>query len=415
MKLSRLYLAVTLGLSLSACLEASVPVETTDDALQGRSGPDRPDGTSSFFSAPDAQIQTDAGPTTQCAPGDRLGVCSFCSPQGAPAAPETDGQCPQIQCPDTSVLYERRQEGETIYCDRISPGAARVTPCSSLGVCATADEVCVGQREVVAQIMAGGCESMTGCQGTVGPDVAATNIGESCSLTSSPPIRYVRVRTREGNGTPAWVEIQVFGGPLGEPAVNLSTAAATNAQVASGTGSLVHDGDETTAWTAQNNRGEIPLDLGSGQRVSEVRLLNDQAEGNGMVHELYVGNTDGQFRLVKVFRGPMAARGTRRFSEGGICRDDGRCEGIPICENYLYQQRGFVCDVQTQNGNYVCQLFVPQDPDNGGRRKTCNAVCQAHGLTCVNAAADEDDSCRSSGNKGCGESMKDFLCTCIVP
>jgi hypothetical protein len=103
------------------------------------------------------------------------------------------------------------------------------------------------------------------------------------------------------------------------------------------------------------------------------------------------------------------------FTETGICGSTGQCEGLPQCENYLYQDRGNVCDVRYRNGNRVCEIFVPTDAGNSNRRKTCREVCEASGLTCISAAADIDNTCRTDGQQGCNESMKDFVCRCLVP
>jgi hypothetical protein len=412
------FFVVISGVGLG-CVEAVEP--TVAPQNMGFASPlntNAPDAYQPVFSGADGGLQETDTSTAQaeCSPGTRLGVCEFCGPAGTPVAPESDGQCPAVQCPQRPITFERRQEGDVVYCDRIEPSQERLTACIEIGVCATAEEVCDNpRREVVGQVALSGCREMTGCQGTLPPEIAPANAGDNCELTTAAPARYIRIRAREGREAPVWSEVEVLGGPYGAAPINLAVEPAVEVEASNGTGDVLNDGDVNSRWTGENNRGAITIDLGGAQRVETVRLFIGNTADDRAAYEVSYGGDDGEYRVVHVFRGPFTANSWVEFTESGICGSNGQCEGLPRCEDYLYQDRGRVCDVNYELQNRVCEIFVAEDTGNNDRRKTCRSVCEASGLTCTSAGADIDNTCRSNSSQGCNESMKDFICRCLVP
>ncbi len=414
-----LSVAVFAGGLIVGCAEALDPkLPLGDETFRTPATPSDSDAYRPITGRDDASLGDSGSPSEMdsCSPGSRLGVCEFCGPDGAPVAPESDAQCPPIQCPERAVKYERRQEDDVIFCDRIEYAQAPGIACTGIGVCATTEEVCdTPTREVVGQVNLSGCREMTGCQGTIEPELAPANAGDNCDLTVTTPARYIRIRAREGRHPPVWSEIEVLGGPFGAAPVNLAIEPTVEVQVTSGVGDALNDGDLSSSWTSDNDRGSVILDLGQPRRIETVRVHVATQADDRAAYEISYGIDLDDYRLVHVFRGPFNANTWVEFSESGICGASGQCEGLPHCEDYRYQDRGRVCDVGYQNHNRVCEFFVAEDEGDRDRRKTCRSVCEASGLTCVSAGSDIDDTCRVKDSEGCNESMKDFICRCLVP
>ncbi len=118
-------------------------------------------------------------PDEPCEPFTRLGVCSICGPDGAPQAPETDAQCPPVECGEELAYAQVSEDGDIVcYETRRDPGDAG--GCLDVGVCATADDLC-GEtvRVEVARITDGPCAEMVGCAGLAPPEVIE-RIGQPC-------------------------------------------------------------------------------------------------------------------------------------------------------------------------------------------------------------------------------------------
>ena len=100
----------------------SGPADSRQDALLGtvgaESGVQRP-----IPRDANPPVGTDSGPPPvdaapePCAPFSRVGTCAICNADGMPEAPESDGTCPPIECPE-SLFYEREEnngEEEQIF------------------------------------------------------------------------------------------------------------------------------------------------------------------------------------------------------------------------------------------------------------------------------------------------------------
>lgn len=116
-----------------------------------------------------------------CDPGTRIAPCALCNLDGVPEMPDTDANCPPIDCGGNEV-YERVVEGEEEVCY-----VTRRTPlpsnCRALGQCHDDPVVFCGEpaREEVARYTPGPCISMQGCQGDVPPTVEPAAPGAPCN------------------------------------------------------------------------------------------------------------------------------------------------------------------------------------------------------------------------------------------
>jgi hypothetical protein len=98
-----------------------------------------------------------------------------------------------------------------------------------------------------------------------------------------------------GGGTPAPVPT---GGVVGSVTVTASAALADNPP----TNAI--DGDPSTTWDS----GALPeqwiqLDLGSVKTSASIRLVVAQATSGGTVHQVWIGSSDSDLRLVRELKG----------------------------------------------------------------------------------------------------------------
>lgn len=120
-------------------------------------------------------------PDTCDAPGTRIGLCALCNLQSVPEMPETDANCPAIDC-GGDVVYEQVSEGEEVVCyvTRRTPLAGN---CRALGECHDDPLTFCGEpmREEAARYTPGPCISMMGCQGATPPMVQPAAPGAPCN------------------------------------------------------------------------------------------------------------------------------------------------------------------------------------------------------------------------------------------
>lgn len=121
-------------------------------------------------------------PSGPCEPGDYLGLCSVCGPDGMAQVAESDAQCPEVDCGDGEV-YALMQDGDAEICTRqtitLAPAEGN---CAGLGQCRDPDspEVCVpGDPEEVARVE-GPCQSIDGCIQGTGPTIENAAEGTPC-------------------------------------------------------------------------------------------------------------------------------------------------------------------------------------------------------------------------------------------
>ncbi len=139
---------------------------------------------------PEPQPRLDMGPTpdpepvnpdTCDAPGTRIDVCALCNVQGVPEMPESDVECPSIDCGGEEV-YERVVEGEEEVCY-----VTRRTPltgnCRALGECHDDPLTFCGEpmREEVVRYTPDPCLVVMGCQGAEPPLVEPAAPGAPCN------------------------------------------------------------------------------------------------------------------------------------------------------------------------------------------------------------------------------------------
>lgn len=115
-----------------------------------------------------------------CEPFTRLGVCSICGPDGTPQAPETDAQCPPVEC-GPELTHEQVSENNEVVCYEIRQANSGAGTCLDVGTCATAADVC-GEpvRTEVARVADGPCAELLGCAGPAPPEVLE-RIGQPCN------------------------------------------------------------------------------------------------------------------------------------------------------------------------------------------------------------------------------------------
>ena len=95
----------------------------------------------------------------------------------------------------------------------------------------------------------------------------------------------------------------------------------------------------------------------------------------------------------------------------GTCNGAGTClppAGIDCDAVVDAGQGGELCDSSQDEGDLYCQFFVP----NIGFKRSCNEVCEASGMRCLEARSDTDDDCRTRDRESCSDRMNDFVCKC---
>ena len=353
-----------------------------------------------------------------CEPFSRLGPCSFCGDDGTPFMPMVDGTCPAITC-DGTTTYRQVEENDAVRCIALGPPPGGSQTCVTLGECPTQATGCEPEERTIGNPVAnGGCQVLEGCEGETPPEQKPVAAGVSCRSGEKPEIQYVRMVTRESDRPVTWKEITVIGQTQDADPRNVIDGGDVRIEVSSGAGSgnRLIDDDESTEWSPDTAMATFTLNLGAVYELGRINILVGSGHGPNTVHELLIAGPDKDYRLVRVYRGPLSDGQWLRFGGVGYCDANKICQSAPDCDPFLYEGRGQICDFGGDGQNTYCEIFVDRNADNTDQEKSCSDVCGANSQ-CVGAYANDSVyKCRrrDNGNQDCDTPMKDFICRCAI-
>ncbi len=180
-----------LAVALGGCAELELPLDAGParlDALIGSSVDglvvDIPqDAARPREMAPprDQGPPADAAPRP-CAPGEPLGLCEVCGPDGRPTAPARDETCPVVDCGPlatyrTAIDDQGRAVCEAVFANPSGPNCLAIGRCADRPTPTVCEQRMVGVTVAVAD---GECRAIDGCEGMTPGEAGPAPAGTAC-------------------------------------------------------------------------------------------------------------------------------------------------------------------------------------------------------------------------------------------
>ena len=119
-------------------------------------------------------------PPGPCQPGQSLGLCTLCGPDGAPVSAQDDPNCPPLDCESLDYYEASRDEGVFVchkWVHRRPPSR-----CLAIETCRPAPDRlgCGEPTQVEVERAESECQSFEGCAGAERPTVVPAPAGTPC-------------------------------------------------------------------------------------------------------------------------------------------------------------------------------------------------------------------------------------------
>lgn len=120
------------------------------------------------------------GSEDSCVPGERIGICTVCGPDGRYIAPTNDPECEPVDCSVLNSYYTVIEDDGAETC--MEEVAVRLPgTCRTRGECHTTTETACEMGEPIAQgTVYPGCGAISGCNSTNSPSIRITPQGGTC-------------------------------------------------------------------------------------------------------------------------------------------------------------------------------------------------------------------------------------------
>jgi len=350
----------------------------------------------------DSDVVT-ADAEVQCDQPGRAGLCMFCDANGNLFQPETDRDCPELTCLSV-VDFERVEESFATACVRLqSPQSARA--CGDLGQCANEFDYCGDtQYEAYYSVFTDGCVELVSCLDAENASTDFKAAGTDCAVSSGPRYSRIRVHVIESEDPIRFTSVKL--GTVGDQGQASFPQFVTVSVIAAGQNAemLLSGGADFTL--AKDETIEIEFSM-----PVSVSLLTAAIELNSPVQLKVEGAIETGAWLEWDIRDIQAGTAEFAIMPRGTCNSRGECVAPDRfdCEPVLDAvNAGPLCSSSEEVGSAYCEFFVP----NNGSERSCDDVCGQANLRCLGVKGDQDNDCRTIGDRDCGESMNDFVCRC---